>query len=176
MTKLVGIGILLIAAALLAACTASVTPAVQPTAPSTAATLPAATPTQAQTAASPSLEPAGQTPSPLGTAAPTGIGGNLKKGSVVIDSQAVSYDAAKNQALLNLSGGLPTPCHKLQTDVAQPTADGRIDVSIYSLVNPNTICTQVIKPFEAAVPLGALPAGKYTVYANNAKVGEVMIP
>jgi hypothetical protein len=175
MTKIVGIGILLITAALLAACTASVTPAVQPTAPVISATQPAATPTQAQTVAAPS-QPTSQTPHPLATAAPTGIGGSLKKGSVVIESQAVAYDAARNQALLNLSGGLPTPCHKLQADVAPPTADGRIDVSVYSLVNPNTICNQMVKPFEAAVPLGALKAGKYTVYVNNAKVGEIMVP
>ena len=168
-------GFILIAAALLAACTANVTPAVQSTAPSVPATQPAVTPTQPQTAAPPT-QPAGQTPPALATAAPTGIGGSLKKGNVVIESQAVAYDAAKNQALLNLSGGLPTPCHKLQTDVSQPTADGRIDVSVYSLVNPNTICNQMVKPFEAAVPLGALKAGKYGVYVNNAKVGEVMIP
>ncbi len=165
MTKLVGFVSLLIAAALLAACA---TPPAQTAAPSI--------PTQPPTAVSPSLEPAGQTPSPLATFAPTGIGGNLKKGSVVIESQAVAYDAAKNQALLNMSGSLPTPCHKLQSDVAQPTAENRIDVSVYSLVNPNTICTQVIKPFEASVPLGTLTTGKYTVYVNNAKVGEVIIP
>jgi hypothetical protein len=170
MTKTVGIVSLLIAAALLAACAA---PSAQTAAPSTP---PEATPTQAQTAVPPSLAPAGQTPSPLVTSAPTVFGGSLKKGSVVIDSQAVAYDAAKNQALLNMSGSLPTPCHKLRTDVAQPTAENRIDVSVYSLVNPNTICTQVIKPFEAAVPLGTLASGKYTVYVNNAKVGEVMIP
>jgi hypothetical protein len=175
MTNWTRFGFILIAAALLAACTASATPGAQPTAPSIPATQPAATPTQAPTVAGPP-QPTVETPSSIATPAPTGIGGSLKKGSVVIESQAVAYDAAKNQALLNLSGGLPTPCHKLQTDVAQPTADGRIDVSVYSLVNPNTICNQMVKPFEAAVPLGTLKAGKYTVYVNDAKVGEVMIP
>ena len=100
----------------------------------------------------------------------------MKRGSAAIDSQNVAYDAAQKQPVLALSGSLPTPCHQLQTEVSKPDAQNRIQVSVYTLVNPNTICTQVIKPFEKAVPLGALPPGTYTIYVNNAQVGEVTVP
>ena len=100
----------------------------------------------------------------------------MKRGSVSLDSKSVTYDAAHKQAVLNLSGSLPTPCHQLKTEVSKPDAQNRIDVSVYTLVNPALMCTQVIKPFEAAVPLGQLASGRYTVYVNNAQVGEVTIP
>jgi hypothetical protein len=74
---------------------------------------------------------------------------------------------------LNVKGSLPTPCHQLRVVTDQPNQQNEIHISIYSLVDPNTACTQVLKPFEANLPLGSFPSGKYTIFVNDEKVGEI---
>ncbi len=180
MTKIVGLLSLLIVPVLLAACVAPASPQSAPAnTPAPATGLPVSTatppaPPQPTTAGT----PAGtvQAPAQPGTTAPTITGIQMKRGGVSLDSKNVAYDAAQKQAVLNLSGSLPTPCHQLKTDVSQPDAQNRIDVSVYTLVNPTLMCTQVIKPFETAVPLGPLAPGSYTVYVNAVQVGVVAVP
>jgi hypothetical protein len=48
-----------------------------------------------------------------------------------------------------------------------PTAQGNIALEIYSVVDPNTICTQVISQIEVRVSLGALSSGTYQVLING---------
>jgi hypothetical protein len=167
--------LLTVAAIISAGCSAGATPAAltpvpaseTPAAPQATATV--AAPTQA----APTLAP---TPLAGGTAAPTGTGITVIKGNVSLEFKGAVYDAQKKQAILNLSGNLPTPCHKLQTDVSAPDDQKQIKVSVYSLVDPNVICAQVIKPFEAAVPLGTLASGSYTVLVNGQSAGSVTVP
>jgi hypothetical protein len=175
MTKWVEITLLLIlAGGLVSGCAPSATQAVPTAVPpaATATQLAPLTPTVAVPAVP--AAPTGAAPTPAGgTAAP---GGTVKKGNVLLDFKGVSYDAIKKQAILNLTGSLPTPCHKLQTDVTAPDAQNRIAVSVYSLVDPAVMCVQVIKPFETAVSLGSLASGTYTVTVNGDSVGEVKVP
>jgi hypothetical protein len=80
------------------------------------------------------------------------------------------------QYTLNLKGTLPTPCHQLRVEVGQPDSQMRIPVSVYSVVDPSAICTQVLAPFEAAVPLQGLATGKYTVVVNGKEAGSIDVP
>ncbi|HSL43637.1 MAG TPA: hypothetical protein VK897_09410 [Anaerolineales bacterium] len=76
------------------------------------------------------------------------------------------------QIALSLSGDLPTPCHELRVAVGAPDQENKIMVDVYSVVDPNTVCTQVIEPFEAQIELGTFPTGHYTVWVNGELAGE----
>jgi hypothetical protein len=72
------------------------------------------------------------------------------------------------QFMLILKGDLPTPCNQLRVDVRPPDAENRIMVEVYSVIEPDIMCAQVIQPFEINVPLGSFPAGTYTIWVNGA--------
>jgi len=73
---------------------------------------------------------------------------------------------------LLIKGDLPTPCHILQLDMAAPDSENRIQIEVYSLVDPNKMCAQVLVPFEQELILGSFSGGKYSVWVNAQKVGE----
>ena len=53
-----------------------------------------------------------------------------------------------------ISGNLPTSCHQLRIVVPKtPDAVGTYVVDVYSVVDPRTICAQMLLPFMATVPL-----------------------
>ena len=76
------------------------------------------------------------------------------------------------QFQLSLSGNLPTPCHALRIVVDKPDANSNIAVDVYSVVDPNAICLQVLQGFQASVSLGSFPAGHYTITVNGEVAGE----
>jgi hypothetical protein len=76
------------------------------------------------------------------------------------------------QIALTLKGELPTPCHQLRVQAEAPDADNRINVEVYSVVNPELVCIQVVEPFEANISLGTYPAGHYSVWVNGEMAGE----
>jgi hypothetical protein len=49
-------------------------------------------------------------------------------------------------------------------------------VEVYSLVDPDVACIQVLEPFQQGINLGSLPQGSYTVYVNGEQVGEIDAP
>lgn len=103
---------------------------------------------------------------------------NLTVGNVFLDiapNDIVLMESYPVQVKLSLHGNLPTPCNQLRVKVSQPDAENRIQVEIYSVVDPNMICTQIIEPFDAQVSLGSYSSGKYTVYVNGEYLGEFTI-
>lgn len=101
--------------------------------------------------------------------------GNTKftRGNIFIeDSGLVIRESYPPQISLNLSGNLPTPCHQFRADVSAPDADNKINVDVYTVVDPNMMCTQVLKPFTESINLGVFPSGHYTVSVNGESVGE----
>ncbi len=98
---------------------------------------------------------------------------NMKRGLATIDtSELLQLESYPLQVVLNLKGTLPTPCHHLRAKVSGPDGENRIQVEVYSLVDPNEICIQVIQEFESSIPLGSFPDGSYTVWLNGKQVGE----
>jgi hypothetical protein len=102
---------------------------------------------------------------------------NMKKAGVFIDSvEARILESFPPQVVLHIQGSLPTPCNKLRATLAEPDAQNNIQIELYSLVDPNTACIQVIQPFETNIPLGAFQeAGKYTVLINGEQKAEFTI-
>ena len=82
----------------------------------------------------------------------------------------------KGVPTLHLTGSTASPCHALQVDVAEADGDGRIAVEVYSLLNPNRVCAQVVMPFEQEIPLRDLPSGSYTVWVNGQQVAAFDMP
>ena len=99
---------------------------------------------------------------------------SMQRGEVFIDSQAVQVVEGDPLAYeLVVSGSLPTPCHELRVMVSVPDEQNRMDVTIFSLVDPAEICIQILEPFEATIPLGTYPGGTYPVWVNGVEVGEM---
>jgi hypothetical protein len=76
------------------------------------------------------------------------------------------------QIALGISGNLPTPCHQLRAAISEPDAENKINVEVYTVVDPNMMCTQVLKPFSETIELGTFPSGHYSVWVNGQLAGE----
>lgn len=97
----------------------------------------------------------------------------LTRGNVFLqESSLVIRESYPPQISLNLSGDLPTPCHQLRAEVSAPDTDNKINVDVYSVVDPNLACIQVLEPFEESIDLGTFPSGHYSVWVNGESVGE----
>jgi hypothetical protein len=97
----------------------------------------------------------------------------LMSGNVYIDrADLLILESYPLQFTLSVSGNLPDPCHWLRVTVSAPDTENRIDVQVYSLTNPETMCIQVLEPFDVNIPLGSFPAGEYELYLNGEKVVE----
>ena len=98
---------------------------------------------------------------------------NLTRGEVFLDStELLIMESFPLQFMLMLKGSLPTPCHQLRVAVSPPDAQNKIVVDVYTVVDPNTICAQVLEPFEENFPLGSFPTGHYTLWVNGEQIAE----
>lgn len=80
------------------------------------------------------------------------------------------------QPFLHLSGELPTPCHELRILVNPPDDTDQIQVVVYAVVDPTTVCIQVLEPFNNSIPLSNIPSGQFTVFVNGRKVAGLVMP
>ena len=97
----------------------------------------------------------------------------LQRGNAFIDSADIlTMESYPLQFTVILKGNLPTPCHELRVAYNQPDAENKIGLEVYSVADPNAICAQMLQPFEQNIPLGSFPAGHYTVWVNGKQVGE----
>ena len=98
---------------------------------------------------------------------------NLSRGNVFInESGLLIRESFPPQITLSLSGDLPTPCHELRVDIQEPDSENKINIEVYSVVDPDQVCAQVLQPFQENIDLGTFPTGHYTVWVNGAMVGE----
>ncbi len=119
-----------------------------------------------------------QRQAPANPYAPVPEDKNMVRGEVFLEPQSVqlvTQESFPPQVVLNLSGDLPTPCHQLRVLAARPDAQNNIQVDVYSVSDPNKMCTQVLQPFEARVPLGSYPSGEYSVYINGQLIGKIKL-
>ena len=101
----------------------------------------------------------------------------LTRGGVGLQTvELLTLESAPPQYVLHLAGTMPTPCHQLRVQVAEPDAQKRVQVQVYSMVNPSMICTQVLVEFDASVPLSFPGPGEYTVWVNEQPAGSVTVP
>jgi hypothetical protein len=95
------------------------------------------------------------------------------RGNVFIDSvNLLTLESYPPQFVLNLVGGLPTPCNQLRLLVHSPDEQNRIKVEAYSVLDPGVVCIQVLKDFDVNLSLGTYPQGKYSIWINDQQVKE----
>lgn len=100
---------------------------------------------------------------------------NLKRDEVFLDlaaSQLVVTATEPAQAKAILNGNLPDPCHFLRVVVTPPGSSDTINIEVYSLVDPNTVCVTKVEPFSASIPLGSYASGVYNVMVNGERLGQ----
>jgi hypothetical protein len=97
----------------------------------------------------------------------------LTRGNVYItEASLIIRESFPPQISLTLAGELPTPCNQLRVEINSPDSENKIAVDVYSVVDPNQMCIQVIEPFEESLDLGTFPTGHYTVWVNDQMAGE----
>jgi len=97
----------------------------------------------------------------------------LTRGNVFIQEFGLLIrESFPPQVSLSFSGELPTPCHELRAVINPPDAENKIMLDAYSVVDPDMMCTQVLKPFEESINIGTYPSGHYTVWINGEMAGE----
>lgn len=94
--------------------------------------------------------------------APQGGDAALARGNAFVDNaELLVLESFPVQYRARITGSLPTPCHLLRVDAGEPTADNVIPLEVYSVVDPEQICVQVLEPFDVTVDLGTLPEANY---------------
>jgi hypothetical protein len=88
------------------------------------------------------------------------------------DSKVILTTTSPVQVKLHLAGTLPNPCYHLRVNPAQPDAQKHIQVEVYSVTEPDKICTDVLQNFDVEISLGSFPSGHYSVYINGNLLGE----
>lgn len=98
---------------------------------------------------------------------------NLSRGTVFLnEASLIIRESFPPQISLTLAGDLPTPCNQLRVEVSPPDPENKIDVDVYSVIDPNQVCVQVLEAFEESIDLGIFSAGHYTVWVNGELAGE----
>ncbi|HUE99250.1 MAG TPA: hypothetical protein VMN99_08335 [Anaerolineales bacterium] len=98
---------------------------------------------------------------------------DLTRGNVYIsETSLVIRESYPPQISLTLRGDLPTPCNQLRAKISPPDQENNIVVDVYSVIDPNKVCIQVLEPFEEYIDLGTFPAGHYSVWVNDEMAGE----
>jgi len=98
---------------------------------------------------------------------------NLTCGNVFIEnSDLLIMESYPVQIMLVLKGELPTPCNRLRVITNPPDEENQIRVEVYSVIDPDQMCAQVLEPFEANIGLGSFPSGHNTVWVNGESIGE----
>jgi hypothetical protein len=78
---------------------------------------------------------------------------------------------------LYVAGQLPTSCNEIRAFVYPPDENKRLPVRIYSVADKDKVCTQALMAYEGVVTtFSDIPAGTYTVAANDIEVGQLVIP
>lgn len=98
---------------------------------------------------------------------------NLSRGNIFIEEMGLLIrESFPPQITLGISGNLPTPCHELRAEISQPDPENKINLDVYTVVDPKMLCTQVLKPFHENIDLGTFPTGHYSVWSNGELAGE----
>ena len=97
----------------------------------------------------------------------------LTRGEVFLDEASLLIrESFPPQIVLVLRGNLPTPCHELRAEIAPPDPENKVTVEVYSVVDPDTVCIQVLEPLEEQIELGTFAGGHYSVWVNGQLAGE----
>jgi hypothetical protein len=102
---------------------------------------------------------------------------DLTRGDVIFEwADFLTLESFPPQYMLNLRGNLRSGCDQLRVDVSPPDANNRIDVSLYSVRDPNRMCTEALVPFDVNVHLKTGAPGVYKAFINDEPAAEFLVP
>jgi len=98
----------------------------------------------------------------------------LRRTTVVVNSISLieRFDLNPTRVEVNLLGSLPNTCAQLRVDMGLPNNQYQIRLQVYSVTNPNQVCENVLRQFQANVLLGVYSSGRYTVWVNEGLIGD----
>ena len=112
-----------------------------------------------------------QYPPPIEKVGP--VDGNLNPDSVIIDgNQVIPFEEAPSGYGVRVMGTMPTPCHRILVDEAEPDEQDQIFIDLYAVSKPDEICIQVIEVFDITIPLEVFDPDLHTVWVNGEKAGQ----
>ena len=126
-------------------------------------------------ASNPDLPPGGTPMPPTTGLEPQPGDDKLKRDKVFLDfesSSLVVEGTTQRNARVVLNGNLSDPCHMLRVVVSPLNSQREISLDVYSVFDPGVRCIMVLRPFNAAIPLGSFSGGHFTVFANGQLLGE----
>ncbi len=110
---------------------------------------------------------------PLGPGRSTGEPGEWLRGPFYLDQiELLILESYPYQVRMILRGSLPTPCATLHWSVEPADEQGRIQVELCSLSDPNLACIQILHSIEESIPLGSFTEGSYSIWVNGELVEE----
>jgi hypothetical protein len=95
-----------------------------------------------------------------------------RQDAYVTSSDLLVMESMPLQFSLYLKGSLPNPCSLLRISPNPPDAENKINVEVYSLIDPAQICVQTTKDFDVNFPLGSYPSGHYILLVNGTQAAE----
>jgi len=97
-----------------------------------------------------------------------------QRGEVILTSINLSerFDLAPIQNELRVLGSMPGTCSELRIVINPPNETYQIHVEVYSVVDPILKCENVFQQFDATILLGLYSAGRYTIWVNDAYIGD----
>ena len=98
------------------------------------------------------------------------------KAGVILTSLDLSEmaDVTPIRTELTILGSMPSVCNELRIKVNPPDDTYRIDIEIYSMVDPDLNCENVFQQFETTILLGEYSPGQYSIWVNNELVGDLV--
>ena len=66
---------------------------------------------------------------------------------------------------LTITGNLPNPCSRLRVAIAQNTT--QLDFAVYSVMEADIICAQMLEPFKASFKMDSFTSQTFRVFING---------
>jgi hypothetical protein len=101
---------------------------------------------------------------------------DLVRGEVQVETTDVlTLESFPPQYMLHVTGWKGNPCQQLRVVVSEPDEQNQIDVEIYTVIEADAVCIQVLESLDINVPLGNLESGgEYTVRLNGTQIETVV--
>lgn len=104
---------------------------------------------------------------------PSPADSNLRREDINLEStEMLTLESYPVQYTLVLRGTMPTPCNQLRIASSPYDEQNKISMDVYSVVDPNVACAEMLQLYEVNFPLGSFPAGHYTIWINGKQVAE----
>lgn len=87
-------------------------------------------------------------------------------------SEIVVMESYPMQVDIIVRGDVPSPCHDIQWEIAEPNEDNEIHIDVWSFANSDATCAALLDSFEEKFRVGEFKEYGYSIWVNGMQVGE----